>query len=782
MQRKLRRVSDTEMTANRYIGSPIERLEDLRFLRGTGTYVGDLSRPRLLYASFLRSAHAHGRIRSIDAAAALAVPGVYAVITAADIGSPVPRVPIRLQPLPSLVPYHQPVIAEGKVRYVGEPIAVVLADSAAIAEDALDAIRVDIEPLPPIVDRHASAKGEALLFEETGTNLAIKYTAAKGDPGSAWARADYVRRERFAVQRHTAVTMEPRGVLAEWDGANGRLTVSGASKVAFFNRRILAAQMGLAEDAIDMVENDVGGGFGVRGEFYPEDFLIPFAAQFAGRPVKWIEDRREHLVSANHAREAECELQIACRYDGTILALQGDVYVDVGAYNRTNGMVGARNIAQFVSGPYRIPDIRIEASLLLTNKTPVGTYRGPGRFEADFFRERLFDIVASDIGIDRVEFRRRNLLTAAEMPYSVATITPYEHKDAFDSGEYRLTLERCLQEFGWAEKADLQGKLIDGRYHGLGIGCFIEGSAAGPKENARLVLEPDGTVSVFVGSSAVGQGLETAFAQIAADALGIPMDRIRGVFHGSTAYVREGFGSFHSRSVVMGGSAILLAAESFKQAVRAAAARRLGCEPVAVELIEGHRAVAPDGQSISLADLAGEGISIEESFENSRHAYSYGAHAAHVAVDPRTGHVEVVDYVAVEDVGRIINPMLLKGQIVGAVVQGLGGALLESLVYDDEGQLLTGSLADYLLPTASDFPRIRAVVTETHPSPINPLGAKGAGEGGVVPVGGVIANAVASALAPLNVQPRELPLSPSRVWQLIETAREAQSWRTAQSK
>jgi carbon-monoxide dehydrogenase large subunit len=491
------------------------------------------------------------------------------------------------------------------------------------------------------------------------------------------------------------------------------------------------------------------------------------------RPVKWIEDRREHLIAANHAREAECELQIACRYDGTIVALAGDVYVDVGAYNRTNGMVGARNIAQFLSGPYRIPDIRIEASLLLTNKTPVGTYRGPGRFEGDFFRERLLDIVACDLGIDRVEFRRRNLLTAAEMPYSIATITPYEHKDAFDSGDYRLTLDRCLQEIGWAEKAGLQGKLVDGRYHGLGIGCFIEGSAAGPKENARLVLELDGTVSVFVGSSAVGQGLETAFAQIAADALEMPMDRIRGVFHGSTAFVREGFGSFHSRAVVMGGSAILLAAESLKQAVRAAAARRLGCEPGMVDLAEASIAAAPNGRSISFAELAGEGISVEESFANSRHACSYGAHAAHVAVDPRTGQVEVVEYVAVEDVGRIINPMLLKGQIVGAVVQGLGGALLEHLVYNDEGQLLTGSLADYLLPTAGDFPRIRAVVTETHPSPINPLGAKGAGEGGVVPVGGVIANAVASALASLNVQPRELPLAPPRIWQLIETARGA---------
>jgi len=770
------------MRANRYIGSPVERLEDRRFLRGKGTYVGDLSRPELLHAAILRSPQAHGRIRAIDTTAALALPGVHAVVTAAQIGRPVPRIPIRLQPLPSLVPYHQPVIAETQVRYVGEPLALVLADSAAIAEDALDAIRVEIEELPPVVDRDAAAKGEALLFEETGTNLAIKYTAAKGDPGRAWGHADYVRRERFAVQRHTAAIMEPRGVLAEWDAAAGRLTVSGVSKVPFFNRQILAAQLGLAEAAIDMVENDVGGGFGVRGEFYPEDFLIPFAARFAGRPVKWIEDRREHLAAANHAREAECELQIACRYDGTILALQGDVYVDVGAYTRTNGMVGARNIAQFLSGPYRIPDIRVEASLFLTNKTPVGTYRGPGRFEADFFRERLLDIVARDLGIDRVEFRRRNLLTAAEMPYSVATITPYENKDAFDSGDYRLTLDRCLQEFSWAEKADLQGKLVDGRYHGLGIGCFVEGSAAGPKENARLALEPDGTVSVFVGSSAVGQGLETAFAQIAADALEIPIDRIHGVFHGSTAFVREGFGSYHSRAVVMGGSAILLAAESFKQQVRAAAARRLGCEPRQVRLVDGRAAIAAGGKSVAFAELAADGVSTEESFANTRHAYSYGAHAAHVAVDPRTGHVEVVDYVAVEDVGRIINPVLLRGQIIGAVVQGLGGALLEHLVYDEEGQLLTGSLADYLLPTAGDFPRIRAIVTETYPSPINPLGAKGAGEGGVVPVGGVIANAVASALAALNVQPHDLPLSPSRIWQSIETARAAQSRQTARSK
>jgi carbon-monoxide dehydrogenase large subunit len=665
------------------------------------------------------------------------------------------------------------VIACEKVRYVGEPIAVALAESAALAEDALEEIRVDIEPLPSITEWRKAAGGSTLLFEETGTNLAIKYTAVKGDPDPVWARADYVRRERFAVQRHTAVMMEPRGMLAQWDAAGGRLVVSGAAKVPFFNRRILASLMGLAEDAIDMVENDVGGGFGVRGEFYPEDFLIPFAARFTGRPVRWIEDRREHLTAANHAREAECELQIACRYDGTILALTGDVHVDLGAYTRTNGMVGARNTAQFLSGPYRIPDVHIEASLLLTNKTPVGTYRGPGRFEADFFRERLFDIVAVDLGIDRVEFRRRNLVTSAAMPYSIATVTPYEHEDAFDSGDYGLTLDRCLQEIDWAEKSKLKGQLVDGRYHGLGIGCFVEGGAAGPSENARLVLEPDGRISVFVGCSAVGQGLETAFAQIAADALEIPMDRICGVFHGSTDFVREGFGSFHSRAVVMGGSAILLAAESFKETLRTAAAKRLECKKGEVELVEGRIAAARDGRSVTLSELAVEGLSAEEGFANSRHTYSYGAHAAHVAVDPGTGHVELIDYVAVEDVGRIINPMMLRGQIVGAVVQGLGGALLEHLVYDEDGQLLTGSLADYLLPTAGDFPQIRAVVMETHPSPINPLGAKGAGEGGVVPVGGVIANAVASALASLNVPLHELPLSPARIWQLIETARQS---------
>jgi carbon-monoxide dehydrogenase large subunit len=753
---------------NAFIGSAIERREDLRFLRGRGEYVDDLLPDGLLYAVILRSSLAHGRIISIDSAAALKIPGVHAVITAKDMPDGVPIVPMRLQPLPEFKPFEQPVIADGKVRYVGEPIAVVIADSAAIGEDALEAIEVEIEALPAVADWQVAQCDQSLLFEGQGTNRSLTFSAVRGDADAVFAKAPYVRRETLRTGRHYGLTMEPRGVMAQWDAASGRLTVSGAAKVPFFNRRILAKQIGLPEDAIEMIENDVGGGFGARGEFYPEDFLIPFAACQLNRPVKWIEDRRENLMAMNHARQAEVDVEIACERDGTILALRGHAHVDMGAYMRTNGAVGARNIAQFMSGPYRIPHVKLDVSLWMTNKTPVGTYRGPGRFETDFFRERLFDLVAQELGIDRVEFRRRNLVAHTEMPYSIATIAPYEHKDELDSGNYQQTLDRCLKEFGWAEKAKLQGQLIDGRYHGIAVGCFIEGGGAGPKEMARLEINDDGSITVFMGSSAVGQGVETVFAQIAADALEIPIDRIRWVHHGSTAYVSDGYGAYHSRSVVMGGSALLDAANNFKAALSEAAAKRLGCAASDITLDE-DKVKGPGGKSLPLTDFAG--LTKEGAFLNKKHTYSYGAQAAHVAVDPKIGHVQLIDYVVVQDAGRIINPLTLRGQVIGSLVQGLGGTFLENLVYDEQGQLLTGSLADYLLPTASDFPNLRAFVMDEHPSPINPLGAKGAGEGGMVGAGGVVANAVANALKSFNPDLRELPLTPTRVWEMAQTAR-----------
>jgi carbon-monoxide dehydrogenase large subunit len=755
---------DQPRVRNALIGSPIERLEDLRFLRGRGQYVDDLSLEDMLHAAIMRSPRAHGRLRAIDKHRSLACPGVHAVITAADIGVSIPIIPIRQDTAPAFEPFHQPVIAHGKVRYVGEPVAVVLAETQAQAEDALEAVTLDIADLPAVVDSAAAINGDTLLFESAGRNIPLTMRGVRGDADAAFEHAAYTRRERFKVQRHAAVPLEPRGLLAVWNVEQAQLTVYGAAKVAFVNRRILAKQMGLPESAIRLVENDVGGGFGARGEFYPEDFLIPFAARLTGRPVKWVEDRRENLLSTNHAREAECELEIACEAQGSIIALRGHAMTDQGAYIRTNGPTAARNIAQVLAGPYRIPNVRIDVSLLMTNKTPAGTYRGPGRFEADFFRERLFDIAAEELRIDRVEFRRRNLIAAHEMPYALPTVEPLGIASQTDSGNYGNTLDRCLAEIDWSSRSALDGKLIDGRYRGTAVGCYLEGGASGPKEGARLLLDGEGKVRVYVGSSSIGQGLETVCAQIAADALELPLGAIGGVHHGSTDHVSEGYGSYSSRSVVMGGSAIVAAAEKLRQSIRAAAAGKFSCADADVTIDAG-KVFGPKGQSLSLAALAG--LCAEASFASSKRTYSYGAHAAHVAVDPKTGHVDVIDYVAVEDVGRIINPLTLHGQAIGAVVQGLGGALLEHFIYDEDGQLLTGSFADYLLPSASDFPNLRAVTLEETPSPNNPLGAKGAGEGGVIPVGGVIANAVAAALRALGVRPRELPLSPPRVWTLI---------------
>jgi carbon-monoxide dehydrogenase large subunit len=753
---------------NRYIGSPVERIEDLRFLRGRGQFVGDLQREGMLHAAILRSPIAHGRLVAVDASAALAISGVRAVIAAGDIGA-VPSIPLRLLPLPGTEQFLQPVIAQDRVRYVGEPIAVVLADSAALAEDGVGAITLDIEELPTVADRRDAGKQELLLFEQSGANIAMTFTGTKGDADAAFREAAYVRREKFEVQRYTALPMEPRGLLAEWDATRQRMTVLGAAKVPFFNRDTLAPMLGLSPTSVDLIENDVGGGFGARGEFYPEDFLIPFAAKHIGRPVRWIEDRREHLTAMNHARQADCEIEIACRTDGTILGLRGEIFVDIGAYVRTNGLIAPRTLAQCLSGPYRVPNVQMTATALLTNKTPAGTYRAPGRHEGSFFCERLIELAARDLGIDCVEMRRRNLIGAAEMPYRLARLEPggAAVDTECDSGDYGEALEHCLAEFGWQQKQALQGREIDGRYHGIAIACFIEGSGVGPKETARLEVEPDGTVLVYVGATAVGQGLETVMAQIAADTLGMPVGRVR-VLHGSTPFLTEGYGAFGSRSTVLGGSAVFEAAKVLLEKTRAAAAARLAVAPEQIELVDGC-ARSGDGRSITFAELAPHGLRVDTEFaNNNRLTYTYGSAAAHVAVDPGTGHVELLDCLVVEDVGRIVNPLTLHGQAIGGAVQGLGGAFLENLVYDGNGQLLAGNLADYLIPTTTDFPRIRAIALENHPSPSNPLGVKGAGEGAIIPMGGLMANAVANALVSFEAMPNELPLSPARVWRMAQ--------------
>jgi aerobic carbon-monoxide dehydrogenase large subunit len=751
------------VTAAPLIGQPVDRAEDLRFLTGAGKFVDDLKRDGMLHAVVLRSSVAHGRINGLDAAAARARKGVRAVITAAEIGETVPVIPLRLANLPEFAPYLQPVIAKDKVRYVGEPIAVIVAETQALAEDALEAVAIDIAPLPALPDRHASASGVSLLFEASGSNRAVRYAVSFGDAEAAFAKADYTRRESFRCHRLTGVPLETRGLLAEWDAAKGKLTVFGASKVLFFNRRALAPMLGLSEHAIDMIELDVGGGFGVRGEFYPEDFLIPFAARHVGRPVKWIEDRREHLMATNHSREVDCDIEIACTRDGVILGLRGHIYGDMGAYIRTNGGVVPAKAAQFLPGPYRIRDVAITVEALMTSKTPVGTVRAPGRFEANFFRERLLDMVARDLGLDPVEFRRKNLISEAELPFATGKLVPYEGETDFDTGDYHATFERALREIDWLEKKALQGCLIDGRYHGLAAVPFVESGGSG-KENARVSIEPDGSVTVHVGSSVLGQGLETTLAQVAADTLGLPFERVR-ILHGSTTYVREGFGTFASRSMVVGGSAVLDGCNNLIAAIRAAATERFGLPNEEVTIANGM--VSAGEKRASLADFTG--LTADGSFATTIRTYSYGAHACHVAVDPRTAQVEILDYVAIEDVGRAINPHIVHGQAIGALVQGLGGVFLDQVIYDGQAQILNASLADYLVPVASDFPNVRAITMELRRSKTNPLGAKGAGEGGMVAVAATVANAVAAALAPLGVELRELPLSPAHLWRLVNS-------------
>lgn len=762
----------------RLIGSPVERREDFRFLTGCGQYIGDLFLEGMAHAAILRSPSAHARLKSIDVAEARAMPGIVAVYHFADIAEVAKPIPIRLYPLPGFERFLQLPLASDKVRYVGEPIALVIAETAYLAEDALERISVEYEELPGVVNWDSS-NGPCLIHEAAGTNIAMRYEVVKGNPDAQFEKADYARREKFHAHRHSAVPLETRGLVSAWDEKTQHLRVWGATKVPFANRRILAEMLGLPKTAVDLIEVDVGGGFGVRGEFYPEDFLIPFAAKTLGRPIKWIEDRREHLMAANHSREVDCELEIALRSDGTILALRGRVAADMGAYIRTNGGVIPVKAAQFLPGPYRVEHFRCEVVAYVTNKTPVGTYRGPGRYEANFFRERLIDMAAADLRIEPVALRRRNLIDAAEMPYDLGKLVPGEGNTAYDSGDFPLVFDRALKEIRWDELKIQQGRKIDGWYHGVGLASFVESSGAGPKENARLRVEPDGSVSVFVGSSSLGQGHETSFAQICGDVLGLPLERIR-VFHGSTTYLDEGFGTYHGRAAVMGGNAVFDGATKLIERLRTLAADEMGRPNQELNWDRGRFSTMDGRRQIDLVALAtaaarrNELLEVHGSFVNGKLTYSYGTHAAHIAVDPATGRVRVIDYVAVEDVGRMINPLIVHGQAVGGLVQGLGATFLDEFIYGDDGQLLNASFADYLLPTATDFPNIRCITLEIARSPSNPLGVKGAGEGAIVAVAATIGNAVSAALTCFGVQVRDLPLTPARIWRLVEDAKQKQ--------
>lgn len=763
--------------SHRVIGRSLLRKEDLPLLTGQSCFVDDLRRPGALHVSILRSPHAHARIASIDASAARKDPRVLDVITSADLPQPLPRIPMRMYPLPGMELLLQPPLADGTARYSGEPVAVVVADSRYAAEDALERIDVAYEPLEPLLDpSRALDPRMPLLHPSRGSNLAGEIHMAWGDIERAFAEADVVVRERLSCQRHGAVPLEPRGLLAEVEPHSGRLTVWGAAKVVHTNRRILARLLGLPEDQVRLVEVDVGGGFGGRGEFYPEDFLIPYCAMKHGRAVAWTEDREENLRALNHSREQVHDVELALHSDGTLLALRDRFVMNTGAYVRTHGAVVPNMTAALLLGPYRWQAYECTAQQVVTNKTPAGTYRAPGRYEANFIRERMIDIAAREIGRDPADLRRQNLIPAGEMPYEVGSHTD-GHPVVFDSGDYPLLLDKGLARFGYDEM--LRWRVEDpgpGRRRGVGLGYFVEKSGIARWEYARVAVGSDGGTVVHVGSASVGQGVETVLAQVCAETLGVPFDDVT-VRHGDTDTVPEGMGAFGSRASMLGGSAISRAAGVLRERLLDLAADHLEVSPADL-LIEGDRVVVRGSPShgVSLAELAtastpgdalarGDDPRLEEEayFDCPDMSFPYGLHCVALEADVETGAVHIHRYAVTYDIGRAINPKLVEGQIVGGVAQGVGGALLEEFAYDGSGQLVTGSFMDYLLPTAGEVPPVWVEITEDAPTPLNPLGVKGAGEGGTAAAGAVIANALSDAL---GSEVKTLPLTPERVQEL----------------
>ena len=755
------------------IGTSPLRKEDAPLVRGTGCFIADFKRPGMVHATVVRSPHAHARLLGIDKSQALAAPGVIDVVVADDLPDRGPRIPMRQFRVPGSERFLQPVLARDVVRYSGEPVAVVIADSRYAAEDAAELVQISYEPIEVLLDAdYALDPSAPILHPEAGTNVAGQLVVAKGSVEEAFAQADLVIEEDLHIQRHAAVPMETRGLLAEFDEAAGTVTVWGAAKIPHVNRGILTRLLGWDDESrVRMVELHVGGGFGARGEFYPEDYLIPFCAMRVKRPVAWVEDREESLRATNHSREQVHHVAIAVRKDGTFLAIRDRLVNNNGAYVRTHGMTVPAMSAAMLLGPYRWQAYRCEMKSVMTNKTPCGTYRAPGRYEANFVRERLVDMVAHRLGLDPVEVRRRNLIGKDSFPHDVGT--EYDgHPVIYDSGDYELLLDKCVAGFDldrlrrWRDEPAPAGKR-----RGIGIGYFVEKAGPAVKEYARVELEPSGELTVYTGSVSVGQGVETTLAQVCASHFGLPYSRIT-VRHGDTAVIPEGMGAFGSRAAMLGGTAVMIASARLRHRVLDLAAEELGVAQEDLVFLEegvGVKGAGPAGVSWDrLVEASGGLLSEEGRFACDLLGFPYGIHVAAIEVDAETGGVDIKRYMVAYDIGRSINPMLVEGQIAGGMAQGLGGALLEEFKYDASGQPLSASFMDYLMPTAGEVPQVEMLVTEDAPSPLNPLGVKGAGEGGAAAVGATIGNAVSDAL---GVEVKRLPLSPEKVLELLGESR-----------
>ncbi len=747
-------------------------------LTGRGSFIGDIGFLRQLHMRIVRSPYANAVLRSVDMARALAAPGIVAVWTATDIAD-LPPIDFRDPAAEALRPYRQPLLAQERLRYVGEPIAAVFATDPYLAEDGAELISVEADVLAPILDARAVPGG----FAPGLSTEALVLRAGYGDVEAAFAAAHAIVALDLTIGRHSAVPIETRGALARFDVAGDVLELYGAAKVPHRNRDALARMFGRSTTAVVLKEGNTGGGFGVRGELYPEDFLVCVAAMRLGRPVKWIEDRHEHLMAANHSREQRHHARAAFDADGRVLALEDIFYLDQGAYVRTHGARVAEMTMAMVPGPYRIPAYRSVCHFRLTNKTPAATYRAPGRFEGTFVRERLIDAIADRLGLDRLTVRRRNLVTAAEMPFC-RKLNALGTEIVYDSGDYPRLLDKALAKIGWDSlQAELQRRRAAGELVGSGIAIFVEKGGLGPLDGARVTVDGTGAVELVTGGSAVGQGFATAMAQICAGAIGMDYRRVR-VVSGQTDRIQFGIGAHASRASVMTGGATHAAALKVRAKALDVAASLLQATPDELDIVDGivvHHD-RPGGGSISLAEIARHlapnsptlgdrdpGLTAEGWFRTEHMTYPYGVQIGVVRVDADTGQATVERFLLAYDIGRSINPMLVEGQLVGGFVQGLGGALYEEFSYDEHGQPLSVTLADYLLPTVWEIPAVEVLVTEDAPSPLNLLGIKSVGEGGINGVGAVIAAAIDEAIGLPGAVAR-LPATPQRLKALLNAA------------
>jgi carbon-monoxide dehydrogenase large subunit/6-hydroxypseudooxynicotine dehydrogenase subunit gamma len=759
------------------IGASVVRLEDPPLVTGRGQFVGDLSFPHQLHMRVVRSPCAYGVIVSVQTGEAKAVTGVVAVWTGQDIQD-LPLIDFREGPNEKLAPFRQPVLARQRVRYVGEPIAAVFAVDPYVAEDAADLVAVAIEELPPMLDA-AADPGE---FAEGLRTEATVCHQGYGDLDAAFGQAQHVVELDVSIGRHSGVPLETRGAIGRYDAARDVLELHGAAKVPHRNRESLARLFGRSTASVHCFETHVGGGFGVRGEIYPEDILVLAAAMRLGRPVKWIEDRREHLMAANHSRQQRHKARAAFDANGRLLAIDDRFFHDQGAYIRTHGTRVAETSCGILPGPYRLPHFRVAGHFRLTNKTPAATYRSPGRYETNFVRERLMDVAAGKIGLSRIEVRRRNLLQPSDMPHERQLIALGDEV-VLDSGNYPGLLDKALKHCEWDElEREVEERRRAGELVGLGIAMYVEKSGLGPSDGARIHVHPSGDVEVITGGASVGQGFETVIAQVCSERLGVDYRKVR-VVHGRTDRIEYGIGAHAARATVMTANAVAVAAEKIRPIALDMAAQLLQTDAAHLTIVGGNvvRASAPDDPLIGLGDIANHlrpnspsrgarnpGLSAEGWFDVRHMTYPYGVQIAVVAIDRGTGAVGIEKMLIAYDIGRAINPMLVRGQLVGGLVQGLGGALLEEFRYDDAGQPLSLTFADYLLPVAIDVPPVDVLLTEDAPSCSNQLGIKGAGEGGIAGVGAVIASAVDDALGGKGSITR-LPIRPQFVKALIDS-------------